>query len=66
MKELRLLVRTLNYHVSLQDFTLVFIVPLNFLGEVATALKSDDKVQLGVCNFYDADTSKHCIIASTL
>ncbi len=57
VKELRLLVRTLNYHVSLQDFTIVFLTPLDCLGQVADALESsDDKLQIGVSNFYENDT----------
>ena len=55
LKEFCLLVRTLNFHVSLQDYTIIFLTPLKNLGRIVDNLDiGDDMIQLGVCNFYDS------------
>ena len=56
------MIRTLNYYVSLQDFTVIFQTPLCCLGEIANSLDNDDNIQLGVCNFYNSKTGNMCTV----
>ena len=52
--QLLLLVRAINYQVSLQDFTVCILCSLESLGEAASALKeSGDVMQVGDCVFPD-------------
>ena len=52
--QLLLLVRAVNYQVSLQDFTACILCSLESLGDAASALKeSGDAVQVGACVFPD-------------
>ena len=59
MKQILLIVRALNFHVSLQDFSILILCPLKDLGEFSTAVQvSSDSLQLGVCNFTDKANGK--------
>jgi hypothetical protein len=51
---LLLIVRAINFHVGLQDFTFIFICPLDILSAIQSAVtSSEDSLQLAVCSFYD-------------
>lgn len=52
-KQLLLMVRALNFHVSLQDFTVIFFCPLEAMGDILHAVELEGMVQLAVCSFND-------------
>ena len=54
-KILLLLVRALNYAVGLQNFFVIFIVPLGLMNHISETVKPHgENIQLAVCSFSDS------------
>lgn len=47
-KDCSYIIRALNYHMGLQEFTVVMLCKLQSVFEVAAVIKSD-KVQVAIC-----------------
>ena len=55
MPKLLLLVRALDYAVGLQNFYVIFIVPLAVMNHISETVKPHgENIQLAVCSFSDS------------
>lgn len=63
-KQLVLIVRALNYHAGMQNFTIVFITDLKELNKTASELiDTGDSTQVAVCGLQPRHKGKYDVIS---
>ena len=66
-KQLVLIVRTLNYHAGMQNFTIVFITDLKEVNKIDSELTAAcDSIQIAVCGLQPRHKGKHNLANTSL